>query len=135
MTTDKWVRERARSLQTYHGGTLVHIQDVIAFGHEAIERTRTEERANAAEALKLAKEMQDKAVAAERERTLDAVIQAFEKGRRDVVERLENPDEALVEAVAKPHCDNDWPCRRCRENAEASIRALARTLTEGKETT
>lgn len=68
-------------------------------------------------------------------------LQAFEKGRQDVIDCLENPTETLVEATAEGIYDKGWngppdkmPGERMkdvwRKYARAAIRALARTLTE-----
>lgn len=130
MTNDEWVKERAADVyETVMDSSATRGSRkaaIAAFGQEAIARTREEERANAAKALKLAHAMQDKAVAAERKRTLDAVIQAFEKGRRDAFARLENPDEAVVELVADEIFDGEDR----HETALDICRALAAILTE-----
>jgi hypothetical protein len=153
-----WVKDRARSLQTYHGGTLVHIADVIAFGQECIERGKAEQDKAVAAERKRADSLQTKLdgvtalwqecqeardavgflgsvpdcikyfAAAEREGCDDTW--AFRHGKAYILAQLENPDEALQDAVHSwviKHYGYNW-----REGATAVCRALARTL-EGKE--
>lgn len=58
------------------------------------------------------------------------IAAALAAERERICARLESPSEAMVEAAARPHCENDWPCRMCQDNARASFRALAATLRE-----
>lgn len=129
-TNDEWVRERAKEIyRDLHSGEPGPDEaEVGLFADaltDAIRRTRAEERANAEQALRLAHEMQDKAVAAERERLLTDYEAAFNRGLHEgnkqsiaqqkallaaeaKLARLREPDEALTEAVGKKICGGRW---------------------------
>ena len=120
--TDTWARERAEDLarRGFVLNALEAIGVIEAALVEAIERTRAEERANATKALKLAEAMQDKAVAAERER---------------ILARLNNPDEEIFKALsnAEPYFLGSHKQAIGRAIMRSVCHALAAVLSSPKE--
>lgn len=128
MASDDWAKERAEELADLsaddrHDPDLYArlSADILAALREAEERVRAEERAHAMQALKLAQAMQEKAVAAERER-----IKAM----------LRKPDPKLRYEVAMAKhsqaCDDGYSLVG-GPAAEAAMFAIASHLSQTQE--
>lgn len=129
MTNDEWVKEWVEDLTNL---ALLSKVDALskaaaAFGQEAIERGKAEERA-----------FQTKLWGTVPASLAELEDAAFERGRQYVITRLENPDDALVEILAPRICKYRWSILSddqkayWREQAKPIIRALAATLAEEK---
>lgn len=136
MTDEEWLKERAAHLaRLQYLDFDEQAADITSFGQECVERGKAE---------------QDKAIAAERERAYAEgqrsmigpnpgtvqIEEAFERGQHSILARLENPDEALVEAALRAYECHDVGGslkRRGRPPSDlmrVTIRAAAAALAE-----